>query len=139
MAQSIAVHYAEEDDIYIISTSSSTLGNIVLNYAGIPEEERGGNASILLLAAALSCYCGTLRMALLARQIPFYSIKAKAVGLKDDSPNGLRLLHIDLDVSVAVDDAFVSSLEHCAKIIKNCLITSSLTEGISVSHTVRRA
>ena len=36
------------------------------------------------------------------------------------------------------DEAYAAKVDHCAKIVKNCLITASIFEGINVSHSVRR-
>ena len=111
-----------------------------MDYSGYPEDARGGNSSILLLSAALSCYCGSIRAALVARDVPFRAIRATARGVKRMNAEGaMRLAEIAIDVAVDVDDEHVSRLEHCARIVKHCLITASLLEGIAVTHAVRRA
>ncbi len=140
MSQEIQVKYVQEGDVYTILTGSPVLGNIVMDYSGYPEEARSGNSSILLLSAALSCYCGSIRAALLARDVPFHRIQATATGYKRLNGQGVtRLAEISLDVTVDVDDEYVPKLEHCARIVKHCLITASLFEGITVHHSVRRA
>ena len=102
-----------------------------MDYTGVPETERGGNSSTLLIAAALSCFCGSIRAALVARGVPFRAIRAQGTGTKEPNADGaMRLVGIDIDVTVDADD--------CAKIVKNCLITASIFEGINVSHSVRR-
>ncbi len=69
MSQSIQVSFVQEGDVYTVHTGSSVLKDIVMDYTGVPETERGGNSSTLLIAAALSCFCGSIRAALVARGI----------------------------------------------------------------------
>ena len=140
MSQEIQIGFVQEGDRYTIQTGSAVLGDIVMDYSGYPEDARGGNSSILLLSAALSCYCGSIRAALVARDVPFRAIRATARGVKRMNAEGaMRLAEIAIDVAVDVDDEHVSRLEHCARIVKHCLITASLLEGIAVTHSVRRA
>lgn len=61
MSQEIQIGFVQEGDRYTIQTGSAVLGDIVMDYSGYPEDARGGNSSILLLSAALSCYCGSIR------------------------------------------------------------------------------
>lgn len=139
MSQSIQVSFVQEGDIYTVHTGSPVLKDIVMDYTGIPEAERGGNSSTLLISAALSCFCGSIRAALVARGVPFRSIRAQGTGTKEKNEDGaMRLVSIDIDVAVDADDAYAAKVEHCAKIVKNCLITASLFEGINVSHKVHR-
>lgn len=140
MSQEIEVTFVQQGDIYTLHTGSPVLGDIVMDYSGFPEDARGGNSSILLLSAALSCYCGSLRAALVARDIPFRSLRGTARGVKRMNAAGaMRLAEIALEVAVDVDDAAAPGLEHCAAVVKHCLITASLFEGIAVTHSVRRA
>ena len=71
MSQSIQVSFVQEGDVYTVHTGSSVLKDIVMDYTGVPETERGGNSSTLLIAAALSCFCGSIRAALVARGVPY--------------------------------------------------------------------
>ena len=131
MSQSIQVSFVQEGDVYTVHTGSSVLKDIVMDYTGVPETERGGNSSTLLIAAALSCFCGSIRAALVAR--------AQGTGTKEPNADGaMRLVGIDIDVTVDADEAYAAKVDHCAKIVKNCLITASIFEGINVSHSVRR-
>ena len=50
----------------------------------------------------------------------------------------MRLVGIGIDVTVDADESLRRQVDHCAKIVKNCLITASIFEGINVSHSVRR-
>ena len=60
-------------------------------------------------------------------------------GNKDPNADGpKRQLGINIDVTVDADEAYAAKVDHCAKIVKNCLITASIFEGINVSHSVRR-
>ena len=132
MSQSIQVSFVQEGDVYTVHTGSSVLKDIVMDYTGVPETERGGNSSTLLIAAALSCFCGSIRAALVARG-------AQGTGTKEPNADGaMRLVGIDIDVTVDADEAYAAKVDHCVKIVKNCLITASIFEGINVSHSVRR-
>ena len=140
MSREIVVQFVQEGDVCTIHTGSPVLGDIVMDYSGYPEDARGGNSSILLLSAALSCYCGSIRAALVARDIPFRAIRATAKGIKRPNADGaMRLASIDISVAVEADEAYAEKVDHCAAIIKQCLITASLFEGIDVKHSVRRA
>lgn len=139
MSQTVQVSFVQEGDVYTVHTGSPVLKNIVMDYTGIPEAERGGNSSVLLVAAALSCFCGSIRAALVARGVPFRSIRAEGTGTKEANADGaMRLAAIDINVTVDADDAYAAKVDHCAKIVKNCLITASLCEGVRVSHHVSR-
>lgn len=140
MSREIVVQFVQEGDVCTIHTGSPVLGDIVMDYSGYPEDARGGNSSILLLSAALSCYCGSIRAALVGRDIPFRAIRATAKGIKRPNADGaMRLASIDISVAVEADEAYAEKVDHCAAIIKQCLITASLFEGIDVKHSVRRA
>ena len=140
MSQEIEVTFVQKGDVYTIHTGSPVLGDIVMDYTGYAEDARGGNSSILLISAALSCYCGSVRAALVARNVPFRSLKAVGRGIKTMNEQGsMRLSSLSIDVAVDLDDEWMPQLEHCAKIVKHCLITSSLLDGIKVDHFVHRA
>lgn len=140
MSENIEVSFVQEGDVYTIHTGSPILKDIVMDYTGVPETERGGNSSVLLLSSALSCFCGSIRAALVARGVPFRSLRARGKGTKERNKDGAtRLVAIDIDVAVDTDDAYAAQVAHCAKIVKSCLITASLFEGIAVSHSVRKA
>ena len=140
MSQEIEVRFEQKGDVYTVHTGSPVLGDIVMDYTGYPEDARGGNSSILLISAALSCFCGSVRAALVARGVPFRSLQAVGKGVKTMNEQGsMRLSSLDIDVAVDLDDAWLPQLEHCAKIVKRCLITASLLDGIAVAHHIRRA
>ena len=140
MSQEIEVRFEQKGDVYTVHTGSPVLGDIVMDYTGYPEDARGGNSSILLISAALSCFCGSVRAALVARGVPFRSLQAVGKGVKTMNEQGsMRLSSLDIDVAVDLDDAWLPQLEHCAKIVKRCLITASLLDGIAVEHHIRPA
>lgn len=139
MSQSIQVSFVQEGDVYTVHTGSSVLKDIVMDYTGVPETERGGNSSTLLIAAALSCFCGsTGRRSWRGGSLSALSGRREP-GTKEPNADGaMRLVGIDIDVTVDADEAYAAKVDHCAKIVKNCLITASIFEGINVSHSVRR-
>lgn len=140
MSQTVQVSFVQEGDVYTVHTGSPVLKDIVMDYTGIPEAERGGNSSALLVASALSCFCGSIRAALVAREVPFRAIRAEGTGTKEANADGaMRLTSIDISVTVDADDAYADKIAHCAKIVRNCLVTASLCEGVRVSHHVSMA
>ena len=75
----------------------------------------------------------------MARGVPFRAIRAQGTGTKEPNADGaMRLVGIGIDVTVDADEAYAAKVDHCAKIVKNCLITASIFEGINVSHSVCR-
>lgn len=140
MAQEIKVTMVQDGDIYTVSTGSPTMKDIVMDYSDVGEDARGGNSSILLISAALSCFCGNIRAALAARGVVFRTITAHGTGHKEVNSDGaMRLKSIDIQVAVDLDDQYLPALEHCIRIVKGCLVTSSIMEGINVTHEVSRA
>ena len=111
MSQSIQVSFVQEGDVYTVHTGSPVLKDIVMDYTGVPETERGGNSSTLLIAAALSCFCGSIRAALVARGVPFHAIRAQGTGTKEPNADGaMRLVGIDIDVTVEADEAYAAKV-----------------------------
>lgn len=140
MSQEIEVRFEQKGDVYTVHTGSPILGDIIMDYSGYSEDARGGNSSILLISAALSCFCGSVRAALAARGVPFRSLQAVGRGIKTMNEQGsMRLSSLSIEVAVDLDEAWLPQLKHCAKIVKRCLITASLIEGITVEHHIRRA
>lgn len=140
MSQEIHVSFIQEGDVYTVRTGHPVLKDIVMDYTGIPEDERDGASSVLLIASALSCYCGSLRAALVSRGAVPRSLAAAGTGFKEPDANGaMRLRRIDIDVAVDLAGEYEATLAHCAKVVKQCLITASLFEGIEVSHSIRKA
>ena len=88
MSQEIEVRFEQKGDVYTVHTGSPVLGDIVMDYSGYPEDARGGNSSILLISAALSCFCGSVRAALVARGVPFRSLQAVGKGVKTMNEQG---------------------------------------------------
>ena len=139
MEKEFEVSYVQQNDVVKIQANSGVLREIVIDSRNVPPENRGGNASTLLVASALTCFCGTLREALEARNIPFRRIKATGKGVKKDNSVGtVRLTNLDINVIVDIDDQYAEALEHCIHIVKGCMITNSLMEGITVNHNIQR-
>lgn len=139
MDSTFEVSYEQRQGIATIRTDVGVIGEIVMDSRNVPREKRGGNASALLVAAALTCFCGTLREALEARNIPFHSIHARGKGLKKSNPSGaVRLTSLDIDAAVDIDDQYAEALAHCISLVKECMITASLADGIKVTHSARR-
>ena len=70
---------------------------------------------------------------------PFEESKLQEKALKkDNSVGAVRLTNLDIDVIVDIDDQYAEALEHCIHIVKGCMITNSLMEGINVTHNIQR-
>ena len=102
-------------------------------------DRRQGTARALLVSAALDCFCGTLNAALLARDVQYRSIKGTGRAEKVQRDGVSFVTRIDIDVQVDVDDADRETLEHCLSIVKGCMITRSLMEGMEVNVHASRA
>ena len=56
-----------------------------------------------------------------------------------ETRDGLSFVtRVHLDVRVEVDDADAETLAHCLKIVKSCMITRSLMEGVAVDIHAER-
>lgn len=58
MDSTFEVSYEQRQGIATIRTDVGVIGEIVMDSRNVPREKRGGNASALLVAAALTCFCG---------------------------------------------------------------------------------
>lgn len=112
---------------------------LVLDFTGIPAEERGGTAKKLLAASAMSCFCAALGGALTARGAGLGAIRGTASAQTGPDASGrVRVLALRLDIEVEIPEDDEAILERCLKLLKTgCLVTASLEPGISVEHHVR--
>ncbi len=140
MDTTIECSFVQEKDVYTVQMGTDSVEDIVFDYRGVPENERSGNSTKLLLAAVMSCFCGSLRAAMVARNIPFSSIRAHARAVKRRNEVGaFRIASVELDITADVDRNFLKEFEHCAKIVKSCTIAGSLMDGMDVVHHIRTA
>jgi osmotically inducible protein OsmC len=134
----IIVTLEREGETQSIHTNSSLLGDIKINYANVPEEERGGTAKQLLAASALHCFCSAFGKALETRGAKYDKISGTATvrtGV-DDKKRG-RVTGIDLDVTVYMDEEYEFIFERVEKIMRQgCLVTASLAAAFPVEHTL---
>ena len=124
---------------FIVRTGHPLLGDIHADYAEVGPDQRPGTARIFLVSAALDCFCGTLSAALLARGVQYRRIVGKVRAEKKEKDGMSFVTSVSLDVRVDVDEADAETLEHCLKIVKGCMITRSLMEGIEVKVNASRA
>ena len=110
-----------------------------LDYDSVPEAARSGQMRRLLCAAALGCFAGSARAALLARGVTPRSLHGAATAETGPGDGGSRVMAIDIRVEVDIDDTDAETLAKVQKILeKGCLITRSLTPGIAVTHELVR-
>ena len=64
---------------------------------------------------------------------------AAGKGLKKSNPSGaVRLTSLDIEAAVDIDDQYAEALAHCISLVKDCMITASLADGIKVTHSALR-
>lgn len=132
------VEFEHTPDGFTVRTGHPLLGDIHADYTKVSPDRRLGTARVLLVSAALDCFCGTLNAALLARDVHYRRIVGTGRAEKTERDGVSWVTRVSIDVRVDVDEADVETLEHCLKIVKGCMITRSLMEGIQVDiHTER--
>lgn len=138
----IEVGYLQEGpDGHLLSLGSEALADLRIDYAGIPENRRGGTAVRLLCASALYCFASTLGAALRARKAIVKGMRGKATALKEkDEVSRTKVTEIAIEVEVDLADSDVPVLEKCREIMKRgCLVTYSLEDAIEIRYEIRRA
>ena len=132
----LSVTYEREGSVQKIHTGSPVLGDLVIDYSSVPEEQRGGTAKQLLASAALYCFCGALTKALETRGAKYDKVVGKATletGL--DDKKRARVTKIALDITVHMDEEYGFIFERVEKILQQgCLVTSSLEGGFPVTY-----
>ena len=117
---------------FTVRTGHPLLGDIHADYQTVSPDQRLGTARAFLVTAALDCFCGTLNAALLARDVQYKRIVGTGRAEKQEKNGVSFVTAVELNVRVEVDEADRDTLDHCLKIVKGCMITRSLMEGIEV-------
>lgn len=134
----LVVTYTREGDNQHIKTGSTILGDIVIDYTGVSEDERGGTAKQLLASSALYCFCAAFSKALEARGATYDKIYGTATlhtGL--DEMKRARVTGIDIDVTVEMDEVHEFTFDRVEKIMKQgCLVTASLDKAFPITYTL---
>ncbi len=117
---------------FTVRTGHPLLGDIHADYRTVSPDQRLGTARAFLVTAALDCFCGTLNAALLARDVQYKRIVGTGRAEKQEKNGVSFVTAVELDIRVEVDEADRDTLDHCLKIVKGCMITRSLMEGIEV-------
>ena len=135
MAQ-LTVSYDREGEKQTIHTGSKILGDLDINYDGVPEDERGGTAKQLLASSALYCFCGALGKALETRGAKYERISGTAtLETGVDDKKRARVTGIALDVTVFMDEEFEFIFDRVEKIMQQgCLVTASLHAAFPVTY-----
>ena len=76
---------------------------------------------------------------LLARDVQYRSMTGTGRAEKVQRDGVSYVTRIDIDVRVDVDEADRETLEHCLRIVKGCMITRSLMQGMEVEVHASRA
>lgn len=132
----VIVSYNKEGEKQTIDTQSKILGELDINYDGVPEDERGGTAKQLLASSALYCFCGAFGKALETRGAKYDRISGTATletGL--DEKKRARVVGITLDVTVYMDEDYDFVFDRVEKIMqKGCLVTASLHDAFPMTY-----
>ncbi len=134
-----SITYNRTPDVQTIDPGMTQFDPIVIDFTGLPLDQRGGPAKTFLAASAMCCYCSALGSALVARNATYESIGGTAtveVGADDQGRD--RVKQITLDVEVKLPAAHKAVLERCLKILENgCMITASLEPCIKMIYNVK--
>ncbi|MFV0348452.1 MAG: OsmC family protein [Halodesulfovibrio sp.] len=132
----VIVSYDREGEKQTINTGSKILGELNINYDGVPEDERGGTAKQLLASSALYCFCGALGKALETRGAKYERITGTAtLETGVDDKKRARVIGIALEVTVYMDEEFEFIFDRVEKIMQQgCLVTASLHEAFPVTY-----
>lgn len=132
----VIVSYDREGERQVIHTGSKALGDLNIDYTGVPEDERGGTAKQLLASSALYCFCGALGKALETRGAKYDRISGTATletGL--DEKKRARVTGIVLEVTVHMDGEYDFIFDRVEKIMQQgCLVTASLDTAFPVTY-----
>lgn len=132
----LSVTYTREGEAQFIHTGSPILGDLSIDYTGVPEDQRGGTAKQLLASAALYCFCGAFSKALQTRGAAYRKITGKATletGL--DDKKRARVTSIALDVTAHMDEEYEFIFERVVKIMQQgCLVTASLENAFPITY-----
>lgn len=134
-----AITYTRTPDVQTIDPRMTQFDPIVIDFTGLPLEQRGGPAKTFLAASAMCCYCSALGSAIVARKGSYESIGGTAtVVVGPDDLGRDRVRQITLDVEVKLPEAYKDILERCLKIMENgCLVTASLEPCIKMIYNVK--
>ena len=123
---------------FTVRTGHPLLGDIRADFSTVSPSDRAGTARALLVGACLNCYCGTLNAALLARDVQYKRIVGRGTAVKEERDGISWVTRIDIDVEVEADEADAKTVDHCIDIVKGCMITRSVTDGVEVKAHARR-
>ncbi len=137
----LTISYTREGEFQVIKTGSPALGDINIDYTGVPEEARGGTAKQLLASSALYCFCGAFAKALTTRGGNYDSITGTAtISTGVDDKKRARVTGIVLDVTVTMPEEESFVFERVEKIMQQgCLVTASLHAAFPVTYTLHHA
>ena len=123
---------------FTVRTGHPLLGDIHADLQSVGPDERPGTARALLVSACLNCFCGTLNAALLARGVEYTRILGRGTAVKEDKDGISWITKIDIEVEVEAAEEDAATVDHCIDIVKGCMITRSVMEGVDVAARARR-
>lgn len=124
---------------FTIKTGHPLLEDIHADYTRVSPEQRMGTARVFLVSAALNCFCGTLNAALIARNVRYRRMIGTGRAEREERNGASCVTRICMDVCVEVDDADAETLAQCLEMVKSCMITRSLMNGIEIDMHAARA
>lgn len=135
----LTVKYNKNGEHELMEFASATLADIDINYAGVPEDERGGAAKQLLAASVLHCFCASFAKALDVRGAEYEKITGKAtVSAGLDERKRSRITGIEIDVSVHMPEKYEDIFDRVTKVMRNgCLVSASLEPAIPMTYNMR--
>ena len=133
------ITFEHRGDVDTIHIGLPGLDKIVIGHTGIPPEKCNGMAKALLAASSLGCCVSTLTEALEARGVHGAACTAEAkVSMGTSGKGQTRVPHVAISAAPELDPKDEAVFARCEQIMRQgCQVTSSLEEGIRVSHALQ--
>lgn len=141
MSHNLSVSLSRKGGRVDLDMDVAAIGMISIDGEAVPSEERAGVAKKMLGASALYCYCAALDKALDTRNAKYDRIEGSAtVRTGTDELGRGRVVGIDIDVTVHMDEEFAFIFDRVEKVMrKGCLVTGSLENAFPVTYKLTLA
>ena len=141
MDGSMEAAFTQTEQGITLHTGHPLFGDIVGDYSRLEEpSQKYGSPAAFLIGAVLACYSDSLSEALLARGAHYRSIQAKGRAVRSRDASGLmRIDALHVDVTVDMDEQYAAELEHCIRIVRDCMMSRSVMAGFPVELEAHRA
>ena len=132
----LSISYSRTGEVHTLHTGSPVIGDLVIDYTDVPDDQRGGTAKQLLASATLYCFCAAVAKALQTRGAVYEKITATAsLETGVDDKKRARVTKIAIEVTIHMDEEYEFIFDRVEKIMQQgCLITASLDAAFPVTY-----